>query len=172
MSSGQKSSPLFTHPLPNRRHHILKVREDVSVGLMAMRGNELAVDADVELAVVAGNQLESLDVRSHAIQCFSRHPGGTRCVASVVAVLDLDVQLISSHHQPPGLAIHLMIGRVCSRVNVGVMIPHIVCHNWAIVMSTYRNLYTQVYDLDKPAVPAEALKFYLSRLTSQGPARR
>ena len=51
----------------------------------------------MKLAVVAWNELEGLDIVADFVQCFSRHPGGSESVSSVLAVLYLDVQLVSCH---------------------------------------------------------------------------
>jgi hypothetical protein len=55
----------------------------------------------VELAMVAGDQFEGLDMVSGSGQRLARHPGGPERVSSVVAVLDLDVQLALRHRSLP-----------------------------------------------------------------------
>lgn len=81
----------------------------MSVGLMPVPGYELAVDADVELSVVARQQLERLYAVSRAVQGLTRHPGGSRGVPSILTVLDLYVQLFAGHFYTPLYVVASMI---------------------------------------------------------------
>ena len=67
---------------------VLEVGEDVGVGFVAVLGDELAVDADVEFAVTAGDEGEGGDAVADAVEGVAGHPGGAEGVASVVAVFD------------------------------------------------------------------------------------
>ena len=90
---------LLPNALIDGGHHVLEVREDVGVRLVSMPCDQIAVDADVELAVFAGNEAEGLDALTGSIQRLARHPGGSRRVASMLAVLYLDLELFLCHHQ-------------------------------------------------------------------------
>ena len=67
---------------------VLEVGEDVGVGFVSVLGDELAVDADVEFAVTAGDEGEGGYAVSDAVEGVAGHPGGAEGVASVVAVFD------------------------------------------------------------------------------------
>jgi hypothetical protein len=76
----------FVHGL----EEILEVGEDVGVGFVSVLGYEFAVNADVELAVTAGDEGEGADAVADAIKGVASHPGGAEGVASIVAVFYLD----------------------------------------------------------------------------------
>ena len=76
----------FVHGL----EEVLEVGEDVGVGFVAVLGYEFAVNADVELAVTAGDKGQGADAVADAIKGVAGHPGGAEGVASIVAVFDLD----------------------------------------------------------------------------------
>ncbi len=67
---------------------VLEVGEDVGVGFVAVLGYEFAVNADVELAVTAGDEGEGADAVADAVKGVAGHPGGAEGVASIVAVFD------------------------------------------------------------------------------------
>ena len=64
------------------------------VGLVTMPRHQIAVDANVELSVIAWNQPEAFDAVSDPIKRLASHPGGSRRVSSMVTVLDFDLQLV------------------------------------------------------------------------------
>ena len=76
----------FVHGL----EEVLEVGEDVGVGFVSVLGYEFAVNADVELAVTAGDEGEGANVVADAVKGVAGHPGGAEGVASIVAVFDLD----------------------------------------------------------------------------------
>ncbi len=90
---------LLPNALIDGGQHVLEVREDVGVRLVSMPCDQIAVNAYVELAVLTGNQAEGLDALTNSIQRLARHPGGSRRVASMLAVFDLDLELFLCHHQ-------------------------------------------------------------------------
>ena len=69
---------------------VLEVGEDVGVGFVAVFGDELAVNADVEFAVAAGDEGEGVDSIADAVEGVAGHPGGAEGVASIVAVFNFD----------------------------------------------------------------------------------
>ena len=73
----------------------------MGIGLVAVLAHQFAVDADVELAVASGYELEGSDVVTGAVEGLTRHPGGSQGVASMVAVEDLDFQLVVLRHGAP-----------------------------------------------------------------------
>ncbi len=90
---------LLPNALVDGGHHVLEVREDVGVRLVSMPCDQIAVDADVKLAMFAGNEAERFDALTGSIQRLTRHPGGSRRVTSMLAVFDLDLELFLCHHQ-------------------------------------------------------------------------
>ena len=54
-----------------------------------MCGHQLAIDPNVEFAVIAGDQGEGLYVRAHPGEYVARHPGGPERMASMLTVLYL-----------------------------------------------------------------------------------
>ena len=81
------------NPVVNSRHQILKVGENMGVGLMPVLGHHLAVDYNVELAMGAWGELKAGDVFTGPAQCFFCHPGSTQRMASILAVKNLQVHL-------------------------------------------------------------------------------
>ncbi len=77
---------------------VLEVGEYVGVGLVAVLGDELAVDAYVELAVAAGDEGEGGDAVADAVEGVAGHPGGAEGVASIVAVFDFDSVFLGVGH--------------------------------------------------------------------------
>ena len=77
---------------------VLEVGEDVGVGFVSMLGDELAVNADVELAVAAGDKGEGGDAVADAVKGVAGHPGGAEGLASVVAVFDFDGVFVGVGH--------------------------------------------------------------------------
>ena len=77
---------------------VLEVGEDVGVGFVAVFGDQLAVDADVEFAVAAGDESEGADAVADAVEGVAGHPGGAEGVASVVAVFDFDGVFLGVGH--------------------------------------------------------------------------
>ena len=69
---------------------VLEVGEDVGVWFVAVLGDELAVNADVEFTVAAGDEGEGGDAVADAVEGIAGHPGGAEGMASVVAVFDFD----------------------------------------------------------------------------------
>ena len=69
-----------------------EVREDVGVGFVQVLGHQVPVDAYVKLAVGSGQQIECLDVIALSGQGFTRHPGGSQRMPSIVAVEYLYLQ--------------------------------------------------------------------------------
>ena len=67
---------------------VLEVGEDVGVWFVAVLGDELAVNADVEFTVAAGDEGEGGDAVADAVEGVAGHPGGAEGMASVVAVFD------------------------------------------------------------------------------------
>ncbi len=67
------------------------------VRLVPVPGHQVAIDGDVELPVLAGNQPETLYVVSRPVQRFASHPGSSRRVSSMVTVLDFDLHLGIGH---------------------------------------------------------------------------
>ena len=67
---------------------VLEVGEDVGVGFVAMLGDELAVNANIEFAVASGDEGEGGDAVADAVEGVAGHPGGAEGVASIVAVFD------------------------------------------------------------------------------------
>ena len=82
---------------------VLKLGEDVGVGLVAVLGHQLAVDAYVELTVGAGDELERAYVVAYPAEGFACHPGSSQCVPSIMAVeyLYLQFSIPLSHLHPP-----------------------------------------------------------------------
>ena len=70
----------------------------MSVGFVSMLGDELAVNADVEFTVAAGDEGEGGDAVADAVEGVAGHPGGAEGVASVVAVFDFDGVLVGVGH--------------------------------------------------------------------------
>ena len=68
----------------------MEVGEDVGVGFVSVFGDEFAVNANVELAVDAGDEGEGANAVADAVEGVAGHPGGAEGVASIVAVFDLD----------------------------------------------------------------------------------
>ena len=62
----------------------------MGVRFVAVLGYEFAVNADVELAVTAGDEGEGADAVADAVKGVAGHPGGAEGVASIVAVFDFD----------------------------------------------------------------------------------
>ena len=80
---------LLLDSLVDGLHQVLQVREEMGVGQVLMGGHELAIDPNVELAVLAGDQGEGLDVGAHPGEHVARHPGGPQRMASMLTVLNL-----------------------------------------------------------------------------------
>ena len=83
----------------NRGHHVLQVREQMRVRQVLVRCHKLVVDVDVEHPMSAWDQVELGDRVTVPAEGFSRHPGGTQRVASVLAVLQPYPETIV-HHAP------------------------------------------------------------------------
>ena len=62
----------------------------MGVGFVSVLGDEFAVNADVELAVTAGDEGEGANVVADAVEGVAGHPGGAEGVASIVAVFDFN----------------------------------------------------------------------------------
>lgn len=62
-----------------------------------VRGHKFVIDVDVEHAVSARDQVELGDRVTIAAEGFSRHPGGTQRVASVLTVLQSYPETIVRH---------------------------------------------------------------------------
>ena len=62
----------------------------MGVGFVSVFGDEFAVNANVELAVDAGDEGEGANAVADAVKGVAGHPGGAEGVASIVAVFDLD----------------------------------------------------------------------------------
>ncbi len=77
---------------------VLEVGEYVGVGFVSVLGDELAIDADVEFAVAAGDEGEGGDAVADAVEGVAGHPGGAEGVASVVAVFDFDGVFVGVGH--------------------------------------------------------------------------
>ena len=62
------------------------------------RCNEVFVDVnvDAELGMIAWGERERLEVASHVVESFFRHPGRRKSEASMLAVFDLDVEFSSA----------------------------------------------------------------------------
>ena len=76
----------------------------MGVGFVPVLGHQLSIDAYVELAVGAGDELEGAYVLTDPAQGFACHPGSSQGVASIVAVQNLYFQLtILGHRIPPPL---------------------------------------------------------------------
>jgi len=82
-------------------HQVLKVREDVGVGLVAMLGYHLTVHNHVELAVGSRSELEVGDVLPGPAEGFSCHPGSAEGMPSIPAVEDFQLQLLCGGHTIP-----------------------------------------------------------------------
>lgn len=67
----------------------------MGIGFVTVPRNQVAIDTDVELTVLTGNQYERFDVFTDPVQCLSRHPGGSRSVASMLTVLDFEFHLVT-----------------------------------------------------------------------------
>ena len=72
----------------------------MSVRQVLVGGHELAIDANVEFPVLAGDEGEGLDVGANPGQRVARHPGGPERVASMLAVFDLDSEHLVRHRLP------------------------------------------------------------------------
>ena len=77
---------------------VLEVGEYVGVGLVAVLGDEFAVNANVEFAVAAGDEGEGGDAVADAVEGVAGHPGGAEGVASIVAVFDFYGVLLGVGH--------------------------------------------------------------------------
>ena len=84
----------------------------MSVRLVPVPRHQLPIDSDVELSVIARNEPEGLDLFSRTAERLTRHPGGPECVTSVLAVLDLDIELFVGHGTGLRFRVGLMIS-VC-----------------------------------------------------------
>lgn len=97
-SSGGNRLP---HSVVDSSHQVLQVREDVSVGLVAMLGHHRAVHNHVKLAVGSRGKLEVGDMLPGPAKGFSCHPGSAEGVPSIPAVEDFQFQLLVSRQDPP-----------------------------------------------------------------------
>ncbi len=89
---------------------------------MLVGSHEFAVDPNVELAVVARDEGEGLDVFPHSGKRVARHPGGPERMTSMLAVLDLYPEHLFSHSLAP-----------CEEVNSSYLWPVVAVNiNWAI----------------------------------------
>ena len=83
-------------------HQVLQVGKDMGVGFVAVFGNDVAVDDDIELAVRPGGELKGGDMVADPAQGFASHPGGAQGVASILAVKDFQFQFpVGRHFTPP-----------------------------------------------------------------------
>ncbi len=90
--------PGLAHPLLNRLHQILKIGENVGVGLVTVLRHHVAVNDHVEFSMWAGGEFEGADVLPHPAQRFSCHPGSTEGVASIPAIENFQFHLFVSRH--------------------------------------------------------------------------
>ena len=58
----------------------------MGIGFVPVLSDELSVNAHVELAMRAGDELEGADVLTHPAECFTCHPGSSQGMSSVMAV--------------------------------------------------------------------------------------
>ena len=92
----------LTDPLVNSSHQVLKVREDVSVGLVAVLGHYFPVNDYVKFSVRPRGELEAGYVFASTAQRFSCHPGSAQSVTSILAVKNLYIHFLrSSQGLPP-----------------------------------------------------------------------
>jgi hypothetical protein len=82
---------LSAYTLVESLHEVLKVWEQVRVGKMLVRGDQLAIYPHIELAMLTRDKGECRDALAHPGQRVARHPGGPERVASILAVFDLYV---------------------------------------------------------------------------------
>ena len=82
--------------LVEERQELLRVGEVVLVGAMLVAQDLLAVDANVEEAVARGHQSHGGEVFAEAGEEFAGEPHGPQRMPSGVAVLDLNLHVLSS----------------------------------------------------------------------------
>ena len=82
--------------LVEERQELLRVGEVVLVRAMLVAHDLLAVDADVEEAVAAGHEPHCGKVLAEAGEKLAGEPHGPQRMPSGVAVLDLDLHVVSS----------------------------------------------------------------------------
>ena len=78
----------------DRLHHVLEVREDVSIRLVAVPRHKVAVDGDVELAVATGNERKRLDVLPCPVQRLWQYSISIFSLSSAIVCL-LAVQYVA-----------------------------------------------------------------------------
>jgi hypothetical protein len=82
-------------------HQVLKVWEDVGVGLVAVLGHHLTVHNHVKLAMGSRGKLEVGDMLAGPAKGFACHPGSAEGMPSIPAVEDFQFQLLVSRQDPP-----------------------------------------------------------------------
>lgn len=95
----------YTSAVVDRLHQVLKVRENVGVGLVAVLGHYLTVNDDVKLAMRAWGEFEVSDMFASPAQRFPCHPGSAGSVASILAIEDLQFQFFSSSQGAPPIMV-------------------------------------------------------------------
>ena len=98
MTSDALSCAGLVGPLFYCLHEVLKVRENVGVGLVAVFRYDLAINDYVEFPMGAGCEFEGADMLPHSAQRFSCHPGSAEGVASIPAIKNFQLHLFDSRH--------------------------------------------------------------------------
>ena len=82
----------------------------MGVGKMLVRGDQLAIYPDMELAVVAGHEGEGCNVLAHSRQRVARHPGGPERMPSMLAIFNLNTQFVICHETASSRCFRYIIG--------------------------------------------------------------
>ncbi len=73
----------------------------MGVGQVLMGRDKFIIYIDVEHTMYAGNEIEFGDVLAGAAQGLARHPGGAQGMASMLTILQTNLESALCHVPPP-----------------------------------------------------------------------